>query len=112
MAKLLSDQTAEELPEIFEAVRNMSQATRGRPIRRDRGGGGGAERPYIIITEVTDPANYVGNVLGGPADLGTIVEEDVAIQIIDATANELVIGFKSFSDVVDDVYYLEGALLG
>jgi len=41
MAKLLSDQTASELPSIFEAVRNIQQSTRGRPIRRDRGGVGG-----------------------------------------------------------------------
>lgn len=72
---------------------------------------GGAERPYVIITAVTDAANYIGNVLKGPTD-STVIKTGVAIKVLDATANELEVGYKSFSDVVDDIFYLEGGLLG
>ena len=111
MAKLLSNQHAEELPRIFEAIRNMEQSTRGRPIRRDRGIGGGGSRAYVVITAVTDAANYTGNVITSPDD-PTIITAGVAIKVQGATANEFEVGYSNFADVVDDVYYLGGGLLG
>jgi hypothetical protein len=112
MAKLLSNQHAEELPRIFEAVRNMDLPTRGRPIRRDRGiGGGGGSRSYVVITAVTDAANYVGNVITSPDD-STVIDTGVAIKVNGATANSFEVGYENFADNVDDVYYLDGSLLG
>ena len=111
MAKLLSNRHAEELPQIFEAVRNMEQSTRGRPIRRDRGIGGGGSRAYVVITAVTDAANYVGDVITSPDD-PTVITADVAIKVKDATANEFAIGYDNFADNVDDTYWLDGFVLG
>lgn len=112
MAKLLSDQTASELPAIFEAVRNISQVTRGQPNRRDRGGTGSTgSRSYIVITAVVSASVYTGDVLTSPTDT-EVLETGVAIQILDATFNELGVGFSAFADVADDIYYIEGALLG
>lgn len=112
MAKLLSDQTASELPAIMEAVRNMTQVTRGRPIRRDRGiGGGASSRAFVIITAAGGASSYTGNVLTSPTD-STVLKTGVVIKIRDATQNALSPGFGSFADLADDIYYLEGALLG
>ena len=111
MAKLLSNQHAEELPRIFEAVRNMEQSTRGRPIRRDRGIGGGGSRSYVIITAVTDAANYTGNVITSPDD-PTIIDTGIAIKVSGAGSNPFEVGYAAFMDSVDDVYYADGFLLG
>jgi len=74
-------------------------------------GGGGAERPYVIITSVIDAENYVGNVLGGPAD-ATVQETGVTITVSGALGNPFEVGYKTFSDLVDGIYYLDGYLLG
>lgn len=72
MAKLLSNTHADELPAIFETVRNIQQATRGRPNRRDRGGQGGGGTEFGLCTITGDGANdqqYLVNVvLGNPND--------------------------------------------
>ena len=112
MAKLLSNQDAAELPAIFEAVRNMTTSTRGRPIRRDRGGTGSAgSRAYVVITAVTDPANYTGNVITSPDD-STVIDTGVDIKVTGAVSNEFAIGYEAFADNVDGVYYPDGFLLG
>jgi len=111
MAKLLSNEHANELPEIFETVRNIQQASRGRPIRRDRGIGGGSSRAYVKITGVTDAANYIGVLLTGPED-DTVIKEDIVIRVKGATTNEFAVDYPAFADVVDDIYYLDGTLLG
>jgi hypothetical protein len=112
MPYLLSDRDGEELPAIFESVRNIQNTTRGRPIRRDRGGqGGSASRAYVVITSVTNESYYIGNVIGGPDD-PTVSTADVSIRVKGATYNAFEVGFVSFSDVVDGIYYIEGFLLG
>ena len=73
--------------------------------------GGGGSRAYVIITAVTDPANYVGDVITGPDD-ATIITVGVAIKVKNATANEFAIGYPNFADVVGDVYWLDGFVLG
>lgn len=74
-------------------------------------GGGGGSRAYVVITAVTDAANYVGDVIAGPDD-PTIITADVAIKVKNATANEFAIGYPNFADVVGDVYWLDGFVLG
>tara|TARA_R110002167_G_scaffold256475_1_gene462849 strand:+ start:1991 stop:2332 length:342 start_codon:yes stop_codon:yes gene_type:complete len=113
MAKLLSNETASELPAIFEAVRNLTANTRVLPRRRIRslGGGGSGSRAYVVITAVTDAANYVGDVITGPDD-ATIITGGVAIKVKGATANAFEVGYPNFADVVGDVYYLDGSVLG
>lgn len=73
--------------------------------------GGGAERPYVIITSVIDAENYKGNVLGGPDD-PTVKETGVNIKVPGATSNDFSVGYTAFSDLVSSVYYLDGFLLG
>lgn len=73
--------------------------------------GGGAERPYVIITSVVDAANYKGDVLGGPDD-PTVKETGVNIKVPGATSNDFSVGYTAFSDLVSSVYYLDGFLLG
>ena len=111
MAKLLTDETAAELPSIFEAVRNMQQETHTRPRRRIRSLGGGTERAYVIITSVISPSSYIGNVLTSPTD-STVIATGVSIGVSGATANPFNVGYPAFSDKVDDVYYIDGYLLG
>lgn len=113
MAKLLTDETAAELPAIFEAVRNMQQETHTRPRRRIRSLGGGT-RSYVSITSITIPGVYVGDVLTSPTDI-TVLKSDVDIVLLNATNNALEVGDAAFADMVagdsGDVYYLQSVLL-
>lgn len=114
MAKVLSDNTANRLMIALDVVDNLPAPTRGQSRRRVRTkskGGGGASRSYVIITSVTDAANYVGNVLTSPAD-PTVVKTGVTIQVAGAVANPFRVDYPAFADLVDDIYYLEGDLLG
>jgi len=110
MAKLLTDETAAELPSIFEAVRNMQQETHTRPRRRIRSLGGGGTRSYVEITSVSSPSEYIGDVYSGPG--GDITETGVSILVANATSNEFEVGYSNFADKADDIYYLDGYLLG
>lgn len=79
------------------------------------GGAGGGGRSWVIITSVTDAANYIGNVLSGPS--GTVSKEGVDIRVFNATANEFSEGYANFADKGTDsegneAYYLDGAILG
>lgn len=73
--------------------------------------GGGGSRAFVVITAVTDASNYVGDVITSPVD-PTVLKEDVAISVPGATANSFEVGYTAFMDVVDDVYYPDGFLLG
>ena len=75
------------------------------------GGGGGASRSYVIVTSVTDVDNYIGNVLTSPND-ATVLETGVTIQVAGAVANPFKVDYDAFADKVDDIYFLEGDLLG
>ncbi len=72
---------------------------------------GGGSRAYVVITSVTDAANYIGDVIVGPND-PTILTADVEIKVQGATANEFEVGYSNFSDVVNEIHYLNGGLLG
>ncbi len=114
MAKLLSDRTAQRLHNVLDIVENLP-AMPAKPRRRVRtkskGSGGGASRSYVIITSVTDVANYIGNVLTSPND-ATVLETGVTIQVAGAVANPFAVGYTAFVDLVDDTYYAEGDLVG
>jgi len=75
------------------------------------GAGGGASRSYVIVTSVTDAANYVGNVLVSPND-ATVLETGVTIQVAGAVANPFKVDYDAFADKVDNIYFLEGDLIG
>ena len=113
MAKVLSDNTANRLMIALDEVDNLRKDPRGKTRRRIRtvSKGGGASRSYVVITSVTDAANYVGNVLTSPAD-STVLKSGVTIQVAGAVANPFIIGYTAFADLIDDIYYLEGDLLG
>jgi len=93
MGKFLSDQHANELPEIFNAVRDIIQPTRGRPIRRDRGGQGSGN-PFGLCTITAEGANdqqfLVDVVLGNPNDAGPSVKGILYLNY--ATTNAIAIG--------------------
>ena len=113
MAKLLSDRTAQRLHNVLDIVENLpeAQAQPRRRIRTKSKGGGGAERPFVVITSVIDAATYVGNVLDNPTDLNVTLT-DVSILVTGATSNDYSIGATGFCDFVDDFYYLSGGVLG
>lgn len=73
-------------------------------------------RVWVEITEVTDAANYIGNSLKGPG--GDLIEEEVTIQVLNATENAFEEGYSNFADFTEDeesgdrTYYLDGYLLG
>jgi len=109
----VSDKTKQRWNDAAAKVENlpaMPVAPRRR-VRTKSKGGGGAERPYVIITSVTDAENYIGDVLGGPADL-SVKTTGVAIVVSGATSNDYSVGATGFCDLVDAVYYLSGGVLG
>jgi len=73
--------------------------------------GGGGSRSYVIITAVTSPSLYTGNVITSPDD-STVIDTGVTIKVSGALGNEFEVGYSAFADKVDDVYYLDGFLLG
>jgi hypothetical protein len=117
MAKLLKDETAKRLIPALDAVEAMAQPRNRATRRRVRtsGGAGGASRSWVVITSVTDAANYIGTEQKGPSD-STVVKSGITIKVYGATANEFTEGFKAFADKVKengaDVYYIDGAILG
>lgn len=72
--------------------------------------GGGGVRAYVVITAVTDAANYTGDVLKGPGSID-VVTAGVSIKVFGAEENPLSVGYTNFADKVDDVYYLNADLL-
>lgn len=71
---------------------------------------GGSARAYVVITAVTDAANYIGDVLSGPGQT-TVTNTGVTIVVFGAEENPLSKGYTNFADLVDGVYYLNGDLL-
>jgi len=113
MAKLLSNRTARRLHDALDIVENlpaMPVAPRRR-IRTKSKGGGGAERPFVEITGVIDAENYIGNVLTSPIN-SVVLKTGVFIVVPGALGNPFEIGYQTFSDFVEDFYYIDGFLLG
>ncbi len=112
MAKLLSDKTADRLHNVLDIVENMADApVAPRRRLRTKSKGGGAERPYIEITGVIDAENYIGNVLSDPIS-ANIIKTGVFIVVTGALTNPFEIGYRTFSDFVEDFYFIDGFLLG
>lgn len=113
MARVLSETTYRRMMGSIGVTEGLPTESRMPSVRRIRstGGGDGGTRSYVIITAVTDPANYIGNVITSPED-PTVVTADVAIKVSGATANEFEIGYSNFADKSGDIYYLSGGLLG
>jgi hypothetical protein len=107
----VSDEMAGRIRESVAYTENIGNPTRPtkRRIVRQRGGGGGGVRSYVVITAVTDAANYIGNILSGPG--GDVVTAGVSIKVFGAEENPLSVGYNNFADKVDDVYYLNADLL-
>ena len=80
----------------------------------------GTTRAFVVITSVIDAATYIGDVLQSPNG-GEVIKEGVSISVNGAASNEYQEGYSAFADVVnedigggafDDVYYIDGYLLG
>ncbi len=112
MAKLLSNKTAERLHNVLDIVENLpAMPVAPRRRIRTKSKGGGAERPFVEITGVIDAENYIGNVLTSPIN-DTILKTGVFIIVPGALSNPFEIGYQTFSDFVEDFYYIDGFLLG
>ena len=110
----ISNEFRDQLKATVDTVDNLRVDPRGKTRRRirtqSRGGGGGAERPYVIITAVIDAATYTGNVLDNPVDQN-VTTAGVSVLVPGATSNDYSVGATGFCDLVNDVYYLSGGLL-
>ncbi len=114
MAKLLKDETARRLMASLDVTESLTQP-RNRAVRRRIRSVGGSQRSYVEITSSSSPSEYIGNVLEYPG--GPTSEEDVKIEVFGATTNEYNDGYSAFADLGtnvdgDDVYYIDGYLLG
>ena len=111
MANLLSATTSNRMMTTIETVEGLAAPAQARLRRRVRtAGGGGAQRPYIIITVVTDLNNYTANVRT-PTD-ATVLITGVTVKALQPTAGgSMKVGDKMFADIVDDIYYIEPSVL-
>jgi len=108
----ISDKTKQRWNDVADIVENLPEppvAPRRRP--RTKSKGGGAERPYVEITGVIDAENYLGNVLSDPIS-ANIIKTGVFIVVTGALTNPFEIGYRTFSDFVEDFYFIDGFLLG
>jgi hypothetical protein len=115
MAKFLSDRSAQRLGPALDAIESLAPRKRNAPRRRIRSSSkGGSVRQWIIVTSSSSPSEYTGDVYTGPN--GDLVEEGVTVKVNGATANAFEEGYAAFGDKVEedgeDVYYLDGYLLG
>jgi hypothetical protein len=115
MAKLLSDRSAQRLGPALDAIESSAPRKGRSPRRRIRSNGAGSVRSWVVITGVTDAANYTGDVYDFPE--GEAVENNVIIQVLGATQNPFQTGYGSFADKStnaqgDEIYFIDGYLLG
>lgn len=115
MAKFLSDRSAQRLGPALDAIESLAPRKNNAPRRRIRSVGGGVSEYWVTITSVTSPSEYVGTVREEPT--GTVLESDANITVYGATANEFAVGYadwakKKTNSGGDDIYYLNGYLLG
>jgi len=107
MGNVLSDRTTNRMLRTIDFVEGMAAPVHARSNRRVRSsGGGGAERPYIIITTSTDVNNYVANVITPTS--ATVITTGVTVKALEPDAGQkLPVGRKMFADIVDDIYYIQ-----
>ena len=116
MAKFLSDRSAQRLGPALDAIESLAPRKRNAPRRRIRSSNeGGSVRKWVVITGVTSPSEYTGSLYEGPE--GELEEEGVTVAVFGATSNAFETGYAAFADQAkdsegNDVYYLDGYLLG
>ncbi|MCP4989039.1 MAG: hypothetical protein GY928_24170 [Colwellia sp.] len=117
MAKFLSDRTAQRLGPALDAIESLAPRKRNAPRRRirTRQEESGSVRSWAVITSVTSPSEYTGNILASPG--GQAIETGVTILVYGAMSNEFSVGYAAFADKAVDsenneVYYLDGFVLG
>ena len=76
---------------------------------------GGSERPWVEITSVTSPSEYIGDLYDFPD--GSATQTGIKISVYGASTNEYQVGYAAFADKStnsdgEDVYYIDGYLLG
>lgn len=110
----ISKAKAQEIQRTINAVSDMAPKKNRKGRRRVRTGGisdDGGSRSYVVITSVSSPSSYTGDVLTSPDD-STVVESGVTIKVLGALTNAFEVDYSNFADKSDDVYYLDGRILG
>jgi len=75
-------------------------------------GGGGASRSYISINAPgVDAQTYVGRVLISPTDPSEVDGQDIVVKSEQVSAGTIPNGERFFADVVDDIYYIQPAII-
>ena len=92
----------------------LPQKKRNAPRRRIRSLGGSV-RQWVVITSVTSPSEYVGDLYNFPG--GSATQTGIKISVYGASSNEYNVGYAAFADKStntdgEDVYYIDGYLLG
>tara|TARA_B110000908_G_C10258091_1_gene457019 strand:- start:2862 stop:3206 length:345 start_codon:yes stop_codon:yes gene_type:complete len=106
MAKILSDSMAVRVVNVVNTVeggRNLVQSKTRRRVRSV--GGGGAQRPYLVIKTVIDTNNYTADVIT-PTD-ATVIEAGVTVKALQPEAGTLPVDTKIFADIIDEIYYIQ-----
>ena len=70
---------------------------------------GGAQRPWIEITAVTDKDNYIGKVLTSPDD-STELATGVTIKSVPSSEGLLKVGDTFFADLIGSTYYISPSI--
>ena len=114
MAKFLSDRSAQRLGPALDAIESLAPKKRNAPRRRIRSLGGSV-RQWVVITSVTSPSEYVGDLYNFPG--GSATQTGIKISVYGASSNEYNVGYAAFADKStntdgEDVYYIDGYLLG
>lgn len=114
MAKFLSDRSAQRLGPALDAIESLAPRKRNAPRRRIRSLGGSV-RQWVKITSVTSPSEYVGDLYQFPD--GPVTQTEIKISVYGASTNEYYVGYAAFADKStntdgEDVYYIDGYLLG
>jgi hypothetical protein len=115
MAKFLSDRSAQRLGPALDAIESLAPRKNNAPRRRIRSVGGGSVRQWVKITSVTSPSEYIGDLYDFPD--GSATQTGIKISVYGASSNEYNVGYAAFADkstdsAGEDVYYIDGYLLG
>lgn len=106
MAKVLSDSMAVRVVNVVNTVEGGRNLVKSKTRRRIRsGGGGGAQRPYLVIKTVIDTNNYTADVIT-PTD-ATVIEAGVTVKALQPEAGTLPVDTKIFADIIDEIYYIQ-----
>ena len=109
MSNLVKDQTKQEILDTIAEVRNLGSPTATPRRRVVRSSGGGAQRPWIEITTVTDKDNYIGKVLTSPDD-STELATGVTIKSVPSSEGLLKVGDTFFADLIGSTYYISPSI--